>query len=95
MFRIADKMGKLKGELGGCLELLKLWYGDCIKAHTLSDDHFFVWTEQRQNTDGAKQRWNLSELSAKVGFIETAQRQIKANCTKNFVCEVLFWNLLK
>lgn len=95
IFRTAEKMVNLKDELGSLLDLLKLWYGDCLKAHTLSDASFFIWKDLQQNTATAKQRWNLSELSDKVALINQAQRQIKANCNKGFVCEILFWNLIQ
>lgn len=95
IFRTAEKMAKLKDELSDFLELLKLWYGDCLKAHSLSDDIFFVWHELHQNRCQAKDRWNLSDLSDKVAHINKAQQQIKANCNKSFVCEILFWNLIQ
>nr|MBF0221746.1 hypothetical protein [Desulfobulbaceae bacterium] len=95
IFRTAEKMAMLKEELTDFLELLKLWYGDCLKAHSLSDDIFFVWRELYQNTCQAKDRWNLSDLSDKVAHITMAQKQIKANCNKSFVCEILFWHLIQ
>jgi len=95
IFRTAEKMAKLKDELGSFLELLKLWYVDCLKAHVLSLNGLFIWPDLQQNTFSAKQRWNLSELSDKVALINQAQKQIKANCNKSFVCEILFWNLIQ
>lgn len=95
IFTTAESMTKLKDGLIGVLELLKIWYGDCFKAHAMNQSDYYSLKHLQQNTDTAKQRWNLSALSDKVASIETALKQLKANCNKAFVCEVLLWNLIE
>jgi DNA polymerase-3 subunit delta' len=91
VFSLAEKAAQRKDELNDLLELLKLWVKDLMILHAGGTEEYLINHDLRHILALAAQRWSVEQLSERVAMIEQAQKQIRHNCNRAFVCEVLFW----
>lgn len=95
VFALAEKTAGLKDDLSDFLGLLKLWIRDLMLNVTGVDHQYLMNHDLKDLYAQVNHRWNLSELSAKVHCIDQAEAQLRHNCNKTLVCEVLYWQLLR
>lgn len=83
---LAEKMAALKEDLPTLLGLFRLWIKDLLTG--AEQDGCLLPAEER-----VLKSWNSAELFAKLQAIDKAEKELKRNCNKNLVCEVLLFRL--
>lgn len=91
VFSLAEKAAQHKEELVDLLELLKLWVKDLMILGVGGTEEYLVNHDLRHTLAPAAGRWSVEQLSDRLGLIGQAERQLRHNCNRAFVCEVLFW----
>lgn len=91
LFSLAEKAALLKEELVDLLELLKLWLKDLMVLAAGGSVEAVVNQDLLHTMEQAGARWSHGQLEERVALILKAQRQLRHNCNRAFVCEVLFW----
>lgn len=91
IFAMAEQAALLKEELADLLELLSLWIKDLMVLGAGGREDSLVNHDLRHTLSPALARWTLPQLAERVTLIRQAQRQLRHNCNRAFVCEVLFW----
>ena len=94
LFTLAEQASQSKEELADLLELLKLWLKDLMVLGAGGTADALVNQDLRHTLAASRQRWTIPELVERVAMIQQAQRQIRHNCSRAFVCEVLFWSFV-
>jgi DNA polymerase-3 subunit delta' len=95
LFGLAEQAALLKDELGDLLELLKLWLKDLMILGAGGPVEAVVNHDLRHILPAAGQRWNAAQLVERVAMIQQAQKQLRHNCNRAFVCEVLLWAFIQ
>jgi len=95
VFSLAEKAALQKDELGDLLELLKLWVKDLMILGAGGTERYLINHDLRHTLAPAAQRWGAEQLSERLALIGEAQRQLRHNCNRSFVCEVLFWAFIE
>lgn len=95
LFSLAEQAALLKDELGDLLELLKLWLKDLMVLGAGGPAEALVNHDLRHILPAAGQRWNAAQLVERVALIQQAQKQLRHNCNRAFVCEVLLWAFIQ
>ncbi len=95
VFALAEKAALYKDELSDLLELLKLWVKDLLIFSAGGTENHLINYDLRHTLPLALKRWNAEQLSERFTMIGQAQRQLRHNCNRAFVCEVLFWAFIK
>lgn len=92
LLQLAEKMAGLKEHLLPLLGLLRLWLRDTL----------FVLHGQGSETgllgfglaaDSPLKSWSSRDLFAKLQAIDAAEKELKRNCNRTLVCEVLLFHL--
>jgi DNA polymerase-3 subunit delta' len=91
---LAAKTVELKEGLESLLNLLRYFFKETMLAHSTQTPGRTGSPELDMETDRARERWNLEELSDKIRAIDYAEQALARNCNKGLVCEVLFLRLL-
>lgn len=94
LFTLAEQAALLKEELTDLLELLTLWIKDLMVRAAGGPEDSLVNLDLRHTLSPALARWSLPQLAARVTLIRQAQRQLRHNCNRAFVCEALFWTFV-
>ena len=94
VFTLAEQAALLKDGLDDLLELLKLWCKDLMILGAGGPAKHVVNHDLRPLLAVAQQRWSVAQLTERLELIQRAQRQLRHNCNRAFVCEVLFWALI-
>lgn len=94
VFALAEQAAQRKDELVDLLELLKLWLKDLMILGAGGSEEFLINHDLRHTLTPASQRWSAEQLSARLAMIAEAQKQLRHNCNRAFVCEVLFWGFI-
>lgn len=95
LFALAEQAALRKEELGDLLELLKLWLKDLMTLVAGGPPEYLVNHDLRQAMAAVRERWSVAQLVERVDLINQAQKQLRHNCNRAFVCEVLFWALIQ
>ncbi len=91
LFALAEQAALLKDELVDLLELLKLWLKDLMVLAAGGPIEAVVNQDLHHTLAQARERWSHPQLVERVALIHKAERQLRHNCNRAFVCEVLFW----
>lgn len=91
VFSLAERAALRKDELEDLLELLKLWVKDLMILGAGGTEEYLINQDLRHTVAPAVERWGVEQLSERLALIGQAQRQLRHNCNRAFVCEVLFW----
>ena len=94
VFTLAEQAALLKEDLDDLLELLKLWFKDLMILGAGGPAEYVVNHDLRPALATAQRRWSVAQLAERMALIEQAQQQLRHNCNRAFVCEVLFWALI-
>ncbi len=94
VFALAEQAALLKEALDELLELLKLWLKELMILGAGGAGGQVVLPDLRPALAEAERRWSVDQLSERVALIGKAQQQLRHNCNRAFVCEVLFWALI-
>ncbi len=94
LFRLAETCADLKDKLAYFLELLGLWLRDLMLLAIPDQEHRMVNIDLVHLCQARREGWQLAELSDKLKALSLAQKQLRFNCDRRLVCEVLFLRLL-
>ncbi len=95
LFALSEQASLRKEELVDLLELLKLWIKDLMVIGSGGPTKYLVNHDLRQTMAKVQRRWSIAQLVERVDLIGQAQKQLRHNCNRAFVCEVLFWSLIE
>lgn len=95
VFTLAEKTAKLQDDMSDFFGLLKLWVRDLMLMVARVGPEHLMNHDLKDLYPQVNHRWNLLQLSAKVRCIDQAETQLRHNCNKTLVCEVLYWKLLQ
>lgn len=91
VFALAELAAQRKDDLVDVLELLQLWIKDLMILAAGGSENFLINHDLRHTLPPASQRWSVEQLSDRLALIVESQKQLRHNCNRAFVCEVLFW----
>ncbi len=94
LFCLAETCAKLKDKLDYFLELLGLWLRDLMLLAIPGQEHRIVNIDLAHLYQARREGWQLAELSDKLQALSLARKQLRFNCDRRLVCEVLFLRLL-
>jgi DNA polymerase-3 subunit delta' len=80
---LSGRLAQHKEESLLVLDLLAFFLQDCLRTQEPQDE------QGRQ----ARERWNISQLSAMLEALEQARSDFSRNCNRALVCDVLFLKL--
>lgn len=95
VFALAERAAVAKDELENLLELLIFWVKDLMVQGVGGPVEALVNQDLCHLGDEAGRRWNFSQLGERLTMIRQAQKQLRHNCNRAFVCEVLFWKFVQ
>lgn len=95
VFALSEQAASSKESLADLLELLKLWIKDLMILGAGGSEDDLVNHDLSHILTAARQRWSPAQLAARLERIGQAQTQLRHNCNRAFVCEVLFWSLIQ
>jgi hypothetical protein len=90
---LAARAATLSDGLETLLDLLRRFFKEAMATLCRRRDQA-THRKQAFPPDWARERWNLPELSDRIGAIDFALRGLTRNCNRQLVCEVLFLRLL-
>jgi DNA polymerase-3 subunit delta' len=92
LLKVAEEMAELKEHLLPFLGLLRLWLRDMLFALSGSGGHSGLCGF---GIDPGKtlKSWSSEALFAKLQAIDRAEKELKRNCNRTLVCEVLLFHL--
>ncbi len=94
LLRLAEICAKLKDKLDYFLELLGLWLRDLMLLSIPGQEQRIVNIDLVHLYQARREGWQLAELSDKLQALSLARKQLRFNCDRRLVCEVLFLRLL-
>lgn len=94
LLRLAEKTAALKDDLPELLGLLKAWFRDLIVLAAGGPESMTSSRDLKSALPAARRRWPLPALFARTTCLAQAERELKRNCGRSLVCEILFLNLL-
>lgn len=93
IFQLAEETAGMKEDVDELLDLLSIWIRDVILAGKGLGEQ----VASRDVLDllpSAVQRWSVEALTRHLSSISAARKQLRSNCTRTLVCEVLFFDML-
>jgi len=94
LFRLAETCADLKDKLAYFFELLGLWLHDLMLLAIPNQEQRVVNIDLVHLCQARREGWQVAELSDKLQALSLAQRQLRFNCDRRLICEVLFLRLL-
>lgn len=92
LLKVAEKVAGLKEHLLPFLGLLRLWLRDTLLVlHDPERDPGLYGFGLE--ADNPLKSWNSEDLFAKLQAIDMAEKELKRNCNRTLVCEVLMFKL--
>ena len=92
LLQVAEKMAAIKEHLPSLLGLVRLWLRDTLVALYQPDAppelHGFGLTPETP-----VKNWSSDSLFAKLQAVERAEEELRRNCNRTLVCEVLIFRL--
>lgn len=95
VFALAERAAVAKEELTDLLELLTFWVKDLMVQGAGGSVESLGNQDLCYLYDEARRRWNFAQLDERLAMIQQAQKQLRHNCNRAFVCEVLFWKFVQ
>lgn len=95
LFALAERAAVAKDELTDLLELLMFWVKDLMVQGAGAPAESLANHDLRHLSGEAGRRWNFEQLGERLAMIRQAQKQLRHNCNRAFVCEVLFWKFVQ
>lgn len=95
VFALAERATVAKEALVDLLDLLTFWVKDLMVQGAGGPVESLVNQDLRHLSDEAGQKWNFDQLGERLAMIRQAQKQLRHNCNRVFVCEVLFWQFVQ
>lgn len=95
VFSLAELAAGLKDDLATLLELLLLWLKRAMLRGTGGADALAGDLALEEAESQAGRRWTVPQIFARMDLIRQAQRQLRHNCTRAFVLEVLLWRIIE
>ncbi len=92
LLRVAEKMADLKEHLLPFLGLLRLWLRDTLRVLHEHDRDPGLYGFGME-ADSPLKSWSSDDLFAKLQAIDMAEKELKRNCNRTLVCEVLLFQL--
>jgi DNA polymerase-3 subunit delta' len=92
LLKVAEEMAELKENLLPLLGLLRLWLRDTLFALSGSGGHSGLYGFGLDPGKTSKS-WSSKDLFAKLEAINRAEKELKRNCNRTLVCEVLLFHL--
>ncbi|WP_136795208.1 DNA polymerase III subunit delta' [Desulfosediminicola ganghwensis] len=97
LLKVAQELSELKEHIPPLLGLLRLWLRDLLLIPEGGGDAYNNWQKPlvAVGPDIAHQlkSWSSEDLFAKLQAVDTAEKQLKRNCNRTLVCEVLIFHL--
>lgn len=93
LFRLAETCAGLKDKLAYFFELLGLWLRDLMLFAVPGQEQRMVNIDLVHLYQARREGWQLAELSDKLQALSLARKQLRFNCDRRLVCEVLFLRL--
>ena len=94
VFLLSEKTAALKENISEFLALLRLWYRDILLVTAGGQETSITNKDLSVPLQAASQRWNISQLHEKLRSIDTAEKQLRRNCSRALVLETLFFDLI-
>jgi len=94
VFALAEQAVSRKDELADLLELLKLWIRDLLILGAGGREDSVVNRDLSHTLPLAVKRWGADQLAQRLALLGQAQRQLRHNCQRISVFEVLFWGFI-
>lgn len=92
LLQVAEKMAAIKEHLPSLLGLVRLWLRDTLVAAYQPDSppelHGFGLAPE-----APLKTWSSDSLFAKLQAVDQAEEEVKRNCNRTLVCEVLMFRL--
>lgn len=95
VFFLAERAAVAKDELADLLELLTFWVKDLMVLGAGGPVESLINQDLLHLNGDAGRRWDFSQLGERLALIKQAQKQLRHNCNRAFVCEVLFWKFVQ
>ena len=92
--RLAEKTGEIKENIYELLALLRLWLRDLILIGAGEPDSSLINRDLLGLLPAAGKRWNMDQLYERLRLLDRAEKELRQNCSRTLVFEVLFLNLL-
>ncbi len=92
LLKVAEEMAELKEHLLPLLGLLRLWLRDTLFVLSGSGSHSGLYGFGLDPGKTLKS-WSSEDLFAKLQAIDRAEKELKRNCNRTLVCEVLLFHL--
>lgn len=94
VFALTEQAVSCKDELGDLLELLKIWIKDLLILGAGGREDSVVNRDLSHTLPLAAKRWGADQLAQRLALLGQAQRQLRHNCQRSSVFEVLFWGFI-
>ena len=94
VFLLSEKAAALKENISEFLALLRLWYRDILLVAAGGQERSITNKDLLVPLQAASQRWKISQLHEKLRSIDTAEKQLRRNCSRALVLETLFFDLI-
>jgi DNA polymerase-3 subunit delta' len=94
VFLLSEKAAALKENISEFLALLRLWYRDILLVAAGGQETSITNKDLLVPLQAASQRWNIFQLHEKLRSIDTAEKQLRRNCSRALVLETLFFDLI-
>lgn len=92
LLKAAEEMAALKENLPVMLGLLRIWLGSLLKAGYDYQEKSGL-KDLGLETGGKAKNWSCEQLFSKLEAVTEAESQLKRNCNRTLVCEVLLFQL--
>lgn len=92
LLEVAEKMAEVKEHLPSLLGLIRLWLRDTLMAQTASGPPPELYGFGLA-PDSPLKNWSSEALFAKLQAVDQAEKELKRNCNRTLVCEVLMFHL--
>lgn len=92
LLKVAEKMAGLKEHLPSLFGLIRLWLRDTIVAISQPDAPPELYGFGL-GPESPLKNWSSDTLFAKLQAVDQAERELKRNCNRTLVCEVLMFHL--
>jgi len=97
LLKLAQELSELKEHILPLFGLLRLWLRDLLLAPEGDGADCSDWQARLAafglDSSEPLKSWSSEDLFAKLQAVDTAEKQLKRNCNRTLVCEVLIFHL--
>lgn len=91
---IANQVSEFKEDIPEFFDLLRSWLRDMLFLSFGGKRSLLMNQDLLHLYQSVGRRWSVSDLFAKLDYLKLAKKQLRHNCNRISVCEMLFWELL-